>query len=86
MERDRDTTRAVVGRPHGAPRVERHLGEPVRAPSGHAVQERRTGEAGDERVGGSRDQIGRSANLPKATVDDHADHVGQRRGVLEVVA
>ena len=43
------------------------------------------GEAGDERVGGRSDQLRRRADLEQPPVDDHADAVGERRRILEVV-
>ena len=61
---------------------ERHV---VVEPAGVAAEQVRAGERGDERVGGSVDELARRRELAQLSVDDHADLVGERGGVLEVV-
>ena len=65
--------------------VEGHLREPRGAGSRRAAQQVPAGEVGDERARRARHQLGRGPVLDDAAVDEHADPVGQRGRVLEVV-
>ena len=50
-----------------------------------AVEEDAAGEARDERIGRSGDELGRRRELPELALDEDPDAVGERRRVLEVV-
>ncbi len=65
--------------------VEHDLGEPVPARARDARQEARAGEARDERVAGPRDEVRGRPLLHDLPSDDHADPIGKRGRVLEVV-
>ena len=80
-----DATRPGVDAPGGAAGVEYDLGQSVGAGGRGASEQRRAREARHERVGRSRDELGRGAALEDASVDDHADLVGERGGVFEIV-
>ena len=60
-------------------------------PVAHEVEGRQAGEdvrtceACHERIGRRSEQVGGRADLPQAAVDQHADAVGERGRVLEVV-
>ena len=58
---------------------------PSRVEPGEAVQEVPAGEARDERVGGSGDKLVGRPSWSSFPVRDHADPVGERGRVLEVV-
>ena len=50
-----------------------------------SAQQVGAGERGDERVGRAVDELARALRAGAASVDEHADLVGERSGVLEVV-
>ena len=76
---------ALVGAPGASPAVEHDLGEPVGGGRGGALEQRCSGEARDERIGRGGDELRRRPALQDPAVHDHADVVGERGGVLEVV-
>ena len=58
---------------------------PSRVSRGRAGEQAGAREGRDERVGGGGDELGGRPGLEKRAVDDDADRVGERGGVLEVV-
>ncbi len=58
---------------------------PSPARAGDAVEDVGAGEAGDERVGRRGDELVRRGELAQRPLDEHADAVGERRRLLEVV-
>ena len=54
-------------------------------PAGTAPEQVGAGERRDERVCRSVDELGRGRELAQPAVDDHADLLGERGGVFEVV-
>ena len=85
VDREADAARGRIGAPGGAAGVEHDLGEPVGAGRRGAREQGRPGEARDERIGGRGDELRGGAALEDRAVDDHADLIGERGGVLEVV-
>ena len=62
---------------------ERHV---VLRMAGGSAKQVGAGEGGDERVGGSVDEVAGAGELPKSSVDDHADMLSECGGILEVVS
>ena len=80
-----DLAARLVGRVDELAALEPDARQAVLVPLDAPVQEVGAGEGGDERVVRPRDEILRRAQLAQLAVDQHADRLGQRGGVLVVV-
>ena len=85
VDDDADLAPALVGRVDAVAALEVDHGQAVVARLRDAADDVGAGERRDEDVGRAGDEALRRAVLVEAAVDDHADLVGQRRGVLVVV-
>ena len=75
----------LVDRVEDAPVVQSHLGETAGAQDGAPGEEVGAGEAGDEGVRRSGDQLRGRPDLKDLAVDEDGHAVGEDRGVLEIV-
>jgi hypothetical protein len=85
VDDERRASAGFVGRVHDAVPVEVKPRQPVRAAFGDAVEDVRSRELGDERVGRGTQELSRCPELPQPALDKHSDAVGKRRRILEVV-
>ena len=85
MNGNTDVALGRFGRVDELAGLELDEGDVVAEPACRASEQVGAGERGDERIGRPVDELVGSCELAQASVDDHADLVGERGCVLEVV-